>query len=382
MPRTRNPYSPEFRAQIVELARSGRSVAELAREFEPSDQTIYNWIKQAERDEGKRADILSSSERDELRRLLKESKKLKQEREILAKAAAWFAKETDAASQRTFEFIDAHQAQYPIATMCRVLKVSASGYYKWRVRLPCRREQKDAMLTKEIQSIYKESDGTYGAPRIHVELRERGVHLGRKRVARLMRLSNLRGVSRRRGPRTTIRRPGAGSPPDLVNRSFNADKPDQLWVADITFVPTGSGFLYLAVVMDAFSRRIVGWSMRGHLRAELVLAALDMALLQRKPEGVIHHSDQGSQYTSLAFGKRCKEAGVRPSTGSVGDCYDSALCESFFATLECELIDRRRFETKAEARMAIFCFIEEWYNHRRRLSGICYQSPAIFEKTY
>ena len=178
--------------------------------------------------------------------------------------------------------------------------------------------------------------GTYGVPRVHAELEAEGVRVGRKRVARLMRGAGLAGVSRRKGARTTQRRQEARPAPDLVDRNFTAEAPDRLWVADITYVPTWAGFLYLAVALDAFSRRIVGWSMATHLRAELVLDALDMALYKRRPRAVIHHSDQGTQYTSVAFGQRCRQAGVRPSMGSVGDCYDNALCESFFATLECE----------------------------------------------
>ena len=157
--------------------------------------------------------------------------------------------------------------------------------------------------------------------------------------------------------------------------------PDRLWVADITYVPTWAGFLYLAVVLDAWSRRVVGWAMESHLRTELVLAALDMAVAQRRPTEVIHHSDQGCQYTSLAFGRRCREAGVRPSMGSVGDAYDNAMCESFFATLECELLDRERFRTQADARRAIFDFIEGWYNPRRRHSALDYLSPMIYERS-
>lgn len=266
--------------------------------------------------------------------------------------------------------------------MCRVLKVSTSGYYKWLHRTPSNRDLQDQKLTEQIKSMYKASDETYGAPRIHADLQDEGVQIGRKRIARLMRQAGLRGVSRRRGPQTTIRVKGRVSPPDLVNRNFKADRPNELWVADITFVPTCTGFLFLSVVMDAFSRLIVGWSMASHLRKELVLSALDMAIGQRKPENVIHHSDQGSQYTAIAFGQRCKEAGVRPSTGSVGDCYDNAMCESFFATLECELIDRRRFETKAEAKMAIFQFIEGFYNVRRRHSSLGYKAPKTFEQMH
>ena len=170
--------------------------------------------------------------------------------------------------------------------------------------------------------------------------------------------------------------------PDLVERHFAAPRPDALWVADVTYVPTWAGFVYLAVVVDAFSRRVVGWSMATHLRTELVLESLNMALWQRRPENVIHHSDQGSQFTSIAFGKRCRLMGVRPSMGAVGDCYDNAMAESFFATLECELIDRHSFKTQAEARMAIFEFIEGWYNPHRRHSSLGQQSPLNYESKY
>jgi putative transposase len=269
---------------------------------------------------------------------------------------------------------------YPIATMCRLLGVSTSGYHAWQGRAPSARAQGDALLLERILQIHAASRGTYGAPRIHAELAARGIRIGRKRVARVMRAAGLSGVSRRKGPRTTQRRQNARPAPDLVERDFTAEQPDRLWVADITYIPTWAGFLYLAVVLDAFSRRVVGWSMATHLRTEFVLDALDMALGQRRPENVIHHSDQGSQYTSIAFGARCRQAGVRPSMGTVGDCYDNALCESFFATLECELLDRTRFRSHAEARRAVFAFIEGWYNPRRRHSAIGYLSPMDYER--
>ena len=194
--------------------------------------------------------------------------------------------------------------------------------------------------------------------------------MSRKRVARVMREAGLAGVSRRKGPRTTRRDLQARPAPDLVERRFEAEAPDRLWVADITYVPTAVGFLYLAVVLDVFSRRVVGWSMADHLRTELVLDALDMAVGQRRPASVIHHSDQGCQYTSLAFGERCRQWGVAPSMGSVGDCYDNAMAESFFATLECELLDRTRFHDHHQAQRAIFEFIEGWYNPHRRHQGL------------
>ena len=276
----------------------------------------------------------------------------------------------------------AHQAHYPVATQCRLLGVSTSGYYAWRRRGTSAQAEADWELLSMVQAIHTGSRGTYGAPRIHAELAAEGVCVGRKRVARLMRSVALAGVSRRKRPPTTVRSQGTAKAPDLVQRQFTAEAPDRLWVADITYVPTGAGFLYLAVVVDVFSRRVVGWAMESHIRTELVLQALNMALSLRRPQDVIHHSDQGIQYTAYAFGKLCREWSVRPSMGSVGDCYDNALCESFFASLECELLDRRFFQTHAEARMAVFQYIKGWYNTHRRHSSIGYHAPIAFERRY
>jgi putative transposase len=242
------------------------------------------------------------------------------------------------------------------------------------------REKTDRAIAGQIAEIYRWSQGTYGVPRMRAELAARGTCVSRKRVARLMRRGGLQGATRRKATFTTVRDRDARPAPDLVSRNFGAEAPDRLWVADITYIPTWAGFLYLAVVIDAWSRRVIGWAMENHLRTELVLQALDMALYQRRPSEVIHHSDQGCQYTSIAFGLRCREAGVRPSMGSVGDAYDNALCESFFATLECELLHRNRFRTQAEARMAVFQFIEGWYNPHRLHSGLGYLSPIDFER--
>jgi putative transposase len=266
--------------------------------------------------------------------------------------------------------------------MCRVLEVSRSGYYAWLKRAPSERACRDALLRERIHTIHEQSDGTYGRPRIFAELVEEGERVSEKRIRRLMKAAGLEGVSRRRKMFTTRRDPDGGSAPDLIDRNFSAAGPNQVWVSDITYIPTWSGFLYLAVVLDVWSRRIVGWALATHLRAELVTRALDMAVAARKPIAVIHHSDHGCQYTSLAFGARCRAAGVRPSMGSVGDCYDNAMCESFFATLECELLDRRSFATPAAARMAVFKFIEGWYNPRRRHSALGQISPMRFEQKH
>jgi putative transposase len=266
--------------------------------------------------------------------------------------------------------------------MCRVLEVSASGYYAWRKRPASKRKQDDLAILRRIRTIHEASRQSYGVLRVYRELRESGIPVGRDRVARLMRSAGLRGVSRRRFVVTTRRDEAARPAPDLVERRFAADEPNRIWVADITYIPTWAGFLYLAIVLDVFSRRVVGWAMATHLRSELVLEALEMASFQRRPASVIHHSDQGCQYTSIAFGKRCESLGVRPSMGSVGDAYDNAMAESFFATLECELLDRTRFETQAQARMEVFEWIEGWYNPQRRHSAIGYLSPMEFERRH
>ena len=274
----------------------------------------------------------------------------------------------------------AHQAEYQIATQCRVLGVSTSGYYAWLKRAPSARSKANAELLEEIKKSHKKSDGTYGAPRIHADLpKEMGASLNR--VARVMCDVGIQGVTRRKWTKTTVRDEDERAAPDLVDRDFTATGPDQLWVADITYIPTWAGFLYLAVVMDVWSRRIVGWAMATHLRTELVLDALNMALRQRRPEAVVHHSDQGSQYTSVAFGGAAnRRAYGRRWLG--GRLLRQCHVRVIFATLECELIDRYRFKTQAEARMAVFGFIEGWYNPRRRHSSLGYESPISFEENH
>jgi putative transposase len=262
-----------------------------------------------------------------------------------------------------------------------VLGLSTSGYYAWLTRPASQRSIADTHLTEKIRRFHGASDGTYGAPRILRDLRDDGVRVGCKRVARLMRRAGLAGVGLTPFCVTTTRDGERRGAPDLVERQFCATRRDQLWVADITYIPTSAGFLFLAIVLDVWSRRIVGWAMANHLRTELVLDALDMAIMQRKPKNVIHHSDQGCQYTSIAFGARCEQEGIRPSTGSVGDAYDNAMAESFFATLERELLNRRKFATTSEAQMAVFRYIEGWYNPHRRHSALDYQSPMNYERS-
>jgi len=273
------------------------------------------------------------------------------------------------------------QAGLPTQAMCKHLHVSTSGYYDWCRCTPSKRSSDDQVMTERIRLIHQMSDYTYGRHRIRAELVDMGDVVNLKRIERLMRLAGLRGISRRRGWCVTTRRDKSQrAAPDLVRRQFTATNMNQLWVADMTYLPTWAGFIYLAVVIDVYSRKVVGWAFSEQMTSELVIAALNMGITTRRPESVIHHSDQGSQYTSLAFGKRCAEMGVKPSMGTVGDAYDNAMAESFFASLECELINRRSWQTKSQARLAVFTWIESWYNPLRRHSGINYKSPNNFEK--
>jgi len=283
-----------------------------------------------------------------------------------------------------FRLIEAEKTQHPVSLLCSVLGVSRAGYYSWRGRGSSPRALADDRLAGMIARVFKESHETYGAPRIQAELADdHGWGVGTKRVARLMRELGLAGVSRRRkGLTTTVRATQAPAAPDLVRRQFRASGPDRLWVADITYVSSWQGYVFLACVIDAWSRKVVGWSMRDDLRSELVVDALGMALTRRRPKpGLVHHSDRGSQYTSLAFGKTIEQAGVLPSMGRRGDAFDNAVAESFFATLETELLDRHTFRSRDQARLAVFTFIEGFYNSRRRHSTLGQRSPDRFEET-
>ncbi|MGH3505120.1 MAG: IS3 family transposase [Nocardioidaceae bacterium] len=269
-----------------------------------------------------------------------------------------------------------------VAVACRVLNVSSSGYYQWCSRPTSAREQGNEVLLKQIEHVHADSRGTYGWPRVHAELTlGLGLTVNRKRVARLMRAAGIQGLYRRRRRGTTVRDPAAEPSPDLVNRQFSVDGPDRLWVTDITEHPTAEGKLYCAAVLDVFSRLVIGWSIAEHMRTELVTNALGMAILRRTPtaDATITHSDHGCQYTSWAFGQRLRKAGLLGSMGSIGDCYDNALMESFWGTMQLELLDSKAWETREELANAIFKWIECWYNPKRRHSSIGMHSPVTFE---
>jgi putative transposase len=270
----------------------------------------------------------------------------------------------------------------PVTVTCRLLGVSTSGYYEWLGRPESPRVLRDKELTKVTRDIHERSRGTYGWPRIHAELTlGLGERVNHKRVARLMRAAGIQGLYRRRRRGCTVRNPADPLAADLVNRQFTVEEPNRLWLTDITEHPTDEGKVYCAAVMDAYSRRIIGWSIADHMRVELVIDALGMATLRRKPQkgDTILHSDHGSQYTAWAFGKRLEAAGILPSMGTVGDCYDNSMMESFWGTMQLELLDRNTWRTRTELANAIFEWIECWYNPKRRHSSVGMFSPAEFE---
>src|SRR3954468_23397234 len=279
-----------------------------------------------------------------------------------------------------FRLIDAKKAQHPVSLLCAVLGVSRAGYYAWRQRPVSARRRRDIELLDQIRAVHADSKATYGWPRVHAELRHRGIVASRKRIARLMREARLSGMVRRRCGRTTVSVPGIATAPDLVRRDFAPTAPNRLWVADLSEVATWEGKLYLAVVVDCFSRRCVGWAMADHMRAELVVEALEMALWRRRPDvGLVHHSDRGGQYVSLIFGQTARAAGIDISMGAKGCALDNAVCEAFFATLKKELTRRRSWPTRRELKSAVFAWIEGWYNRRRLHSTLGYRSPVDFE---
>lgn len=283
-----------------------------------------------------------------------------------------------------FLFVAREKAHHPVTRLCRVLEISRGGYYAWARRGPSLRARQDAALIARLRHLHQESRGTYGAPRMHAELTlGEGCRCSRKRVARLMRTAGLVGVHRRRFRGITRRDPRRPLFPDLVQRHFRSTAPDRVWVADLTQHRTGEGWFYAGIVLDAFSRRIVGWSTGERPDAALAVNALAMALEQRRPgPGAVHHSDHGAQYTSLVFTHALRAAGLEGSMGRLGSAYDNAVAESFFASLQTELLDRHVWSTRASLRSAFFRYVEGFYNTHRRHSTLGYLSPADFERRW
>lgn len=281
-----------------------------------------------------------------------------------------------------YQFVAAHASEYPVTMLCRVLGLARSGYYAWRARSVSARKERDQQLTSQIQTIFTDSRRTYGSPRVHAHLQAQGIRTARKRVARLMRQAQLCARARRRSVRTTDSRHTEPIAPNLLARTFQAEAPDRVWVTDITYLPTREGWLYLAVVLDLFARRVVGWSMQPSLERGLVLTALSHALQRRQPQpGLLHHSDRGSQYASTEYQALLAQVQIRCSMSRKGNCWDNAAMESFFATLKAEL-PVSVFDSHAAARSAVFDYIERFYNRVRLHSTLGYRSPVAYERQH
>jgi len=282
-----------------------------------------------------------------------------------------------------FQFVKDHREEFPVTRMCQELEVSPSGYYAWRHRPPSAREMANQELFKKIETVYNDSDGTYGSPRIYHELKAQGVSCSENRVARLMKLRRLRAKRVKRYKSTTKRNKKHRAAPNLLKRDFIADRPNRKWLSDITYIPTQEGWLYLAAILDLYARRIVGWAMSERMTSDLTLAALRMAIQQRRPTaGLIHHSDQGSQYTDQAYQDLLESHDIQPSMNGVGTWYDNAPMESFFGTLKGERVHHCVYRTRDEARPDLFYYIEAFYNRRRRHSSLDYLSPEAYEQLY
>lgn len=371
-------YPPEFRRRVLDLIDAGRKVADIARDLGISDQTIYNWRRQHRIDRGLEPG-LSSGERAELLAARRRIAQLETELKI-ARRAAELLKDVKPPKVRYAAIRVMAAEKLPIQSACRILDVSESGFYAWLTRPPSERAIRHAWLTDLVTEIHGASRQTYGSIRVHAELTlGRGVDVGLHQVALVMRRAGLRGVmGRRKRPR--IEQPDAIAM-DLVERSFGRADRDQLWVTDITEHSTREGRLYCCVVLDVFSRRVVGWSIDSSPTAGLVTNALGMAISSRSPNpGTLIHSDQGTQFTSWAFTHRAKASGLVPSMGSIGDCYDNAMIESFWSRMQVELLDRQRWLTRVELANAIFEYLEVFHNRQRRHSALEMCTPIEFEQ--
>ncbi|WP_442894314.1 IS3 family transposase [Bradyrhizobium sp. AZCC 1693] len=383
--RQRRSFTEEYKRQAAELVvSSGRSITSVAKELGLRDSVLRRWVEKlrqepasAARRPTTQATPMPADQAAEIARLRQENERLRMERDILKKSIAIFAGTRD----MSFRFIEDHRDAYPVRLMCAVLDVSAAGYYAWRERPVSQRAAANAALLKAIRQVHQDSGGRYGSPRVHAALRVQGRGTSRGRIERLMHRHGIRAImASPRRVRTTDSRHSLPIAPNLIDRNFTTAAPNRIWLADITYIPTAEGWLYLAAIMDLFSRKIVGWAMRDHMRVELVSSALTMAIQQQRPEaGLIHHSDRGVQYASHDYRAVLSAAGIIGSMSRKADCYDNAPMESFFHTLKTELAHHRQYKTRAEAQRDIFAFIEGFYNRIRLHSAIGYIAPIEME---
>ncbi|WP_420882600.1 IS3 family transposase [Streptomyces noursei] len=379
-------YPDELRERAVrEVQTSGRPVAHVARDLGIHKEALRGWVRQAEADQGSRSDLLTTAERTELAQLRKEIAELRRANEILKAASVFFAKGARPAPHEADAVINHLRDDFGVEPVCRELDLSVSAYNARRKRPMSARRQRDAHLTERIRRIHAASGETYGARRIHRQLGREGIAAARCTIERLMREDGLEGVIRGQRRRTTIPEPSAPRPPDLVNRHFTAHRPNQLWVADLTYIRTWSGWVYVAFVLDVYSRMIVGWQLATHMRTDLPLDALEMALWRRgikKGSGLIHHSDRGSQYVSIRYGERLIEAGATASVGSVADSYDNAMAEALNGTFKAELIEHQGpWHDAGQVERAVVQWVG-WYNTERLHSALDYLPPEEFEAHY
>ena len=378
--RDRRSFSPQQKADAVRLVAQVGNLSRVARDLDLSPNLLRRWVKQAEIDAGKGPPgALTSEERAELVRLRRGEPHAADGARLPKKSRGLLRQGPGSAC----ELIEAEKANYPISLMCRALKISRSALYAWRARRPRRieRARADGLLATQIAQVHAESRSVYGSPRVHRKLRNQGVRVARKRVARLMREVGLRGKVRRRWRNTTESNHTMPVAPNTLNRQFAAPASDTRWVVDITYIPISGGFGYLAVILDLYSRMIVGWALEDHLRTELAVKALNMALGSRvSPGGLLHHSDRGCQYASVEYRELLARRGIEVSMSRRGNCYDNAVVESFFGTLKQELVHDSRWATLSEARAALHDYVEVFYNRQRLHSALGYRTPAEVDR--
>ncbi|RKG66098.1 IS3 family transposase [Corallococcus terminator] len=375
--RPRRSYTEEFKAGAVRLVlEEGKTVSQVARDLDLTLSALRTWVEQARADSGKgKPGALTSAERQELTKLRKQVRELEMERTLLKKLGGLHRE----GERVKFEFIRAEQAHFSISLLCRLLQVSRSGFYAWRRRPPSPRHSADERLKVLVREAHEQGRRTYGSPRVHRALRTQGVRISRKRVIRLMQAEHLVGRARRRYRCTTVSEPGLPVAANLLQRRFTADGPNQRWVGDTTELTTPEGKLYLAAIIDLYSRFVVGWALSAMNDRHLTLKALDMALRRRRPEeGLLHHSDQGCTYASEDYQRVLEQHGLRCSMSRRGNCYDNAAMESWFSTLKNELGES--FQSASDAKVKLFDYIEVFYNQQRMHSAIGYAAPAEFER--